>query len=215
MIKAIFFDFDGVIVESVDIKTRAFGKLFEREGREISSRVMEYHLANTGVSRFDKFKFIYKNFLKRELSDPVFKSLCDEFSRLVMEEVIEAPYVDGAMEFLKKYFNDYLFFIISATPQEEMEAIIAKRGIEGIFKRIYGSPLEKGAAVKNALETYCINPVEAVYVGDAMSDYRAAKDNGVHFIARINNNEGLFKETACMKINNLTVLKETIEKWEK
>lgn len=31
MIKVVFFDFDGVIVESVDIKTKAFAKLFEKE----------------------------------------------------------------------------------------------------------------------------------------------------------------------------------------
>ncbi len=32
MIKAIIFDFDGVIVESVDIKTKAFARLFEHGG---------------------------------------------------------------------------------------------------------------------------------------------------------------------------------------
>ena len=52
MIKIIFFDFDGVIVESVDIKTKAFAMLFEHEGRDIANRVIDYHLKNSGVSRF-------------------------------------------------------------------------------------------------------------------------------------------------------------------
>ena len=59
MLKAILFDFDGVLVESVDIKTKAFAKLFENEGPEIVNKVVEYHLANGGVSRFKKFDYIY------------------------------------------------------------------------------------------------------------------------------------------------------------
>ena len=210
MIKAIFFDFDGVIVESVDIKTAAFGKLFEQEGKDISERVVKYHLANTGVSRFDKFRFVYKKFLKRELDDAKFRLLCNEFSRLVTEEVIKAPYVKGAPEFLKKHFTDYIFFVVSATPQKEIEEIMAKRGIGHIFKKIYGSPTEKYLAVEDALMTYEIKPEEAVYIGDALSDYKAAKDNGISFVARIKNNERLFSVIDCVKVSDLVGLKEIL-----
>jgi len=46
MIKAIIFDFDGVLVESVDIKTKAFAGLFEHEGDSIVRRVVAYHIKN-------------------------------------------------------------------------------------------------------------------------------------------------------------------------
>lgn len=42
------FDFDGVIVESADIKTNAFAELFEREGKDAEEKVVEYHLKNAG-----------------------------------------------------------------------------------------------------------------------------------------------------------------------
>ena len=58
-LKAIFFDFDGVLVESVDIKTRAFSKLFEREGEDVVKKVIDYHIDNGGVSRYEKFRYIY------------------------------------------------------------------------------------------------------------------------------------------------------------
>jgi len=38
-IKTIFFDFDGVIADSVDIKTKAFAKLFKRYGDEIVKKL--------------------------------------------------------------------------------------------------------------------------------------------------------------------------------
>ena len=82
MIKAVIFDFDGVIVESVDIKTEAFARLFENEGDEVVRQVVAHHLKNCGVSRFEKFRHIYQKMLNRELSDRKFKELCDEVDRL-------------------------------------------------------------------------------------------------------------------------------------
>jgi len=41
MIQAIGFDFDGVLVESVDIKTRAYAYLFEDEGPEVVQQVID------------------------------------------------------------------------------------------------------------------------------------------------------------------------------
>ena len=89
MIKVIIFDFDGVIADSVDIKTKAFGELFEEEGGDIAGRVVDYHLKNTGVSRYDKFRYIYKNMLKRELSDEKFRELCSRFEALVAEMQVD------------------------------------------------------------------------------------------------------------------------------
>jgi beta-phosphoglucomutase-like phosphatase (HAD superfamily) len=88
LIKAIIFDFDGVIVESVDIKTKSFKKLFEPYGKEIVKKVIEHHLKNTGVSRFEKFNYIYKNILNRKLTKDKFDSLCKKFSDLVVDEVV-------------------------------------------------------------------------------------------------------------------------------
>ena len=46
MIKAIIFDYDGVIAESNLIKTEAMQILFEREGKEVQSNIVNYHLKN-------------------------------------------------------------------------------------------------------------------------------------------------------------------------
>ena len=63
-IKAILFDFDGVILESVDIKGLAFCKLFENFPEHVT-KIVQYHHANGGISRFNKFRYIYKNILKK------------------------------------------------------------------------------------------------------------------------------------------------------
>ena len=60
MIKAIVFDFDGVILESVDIKTKAFIKLYENYPPKIKEEVKRYHLKHLGISRYEKI-FHFQN----------------------------------------------------------------------------------------------------------------------------------------------------------
>jgi hypothetical protein len=67
MIKAIIFDFDGVITESVGVKTEAFKKLFCKHPKHIG-KIIKLHLSHGGLSRFVKFEMIYSDILKRPLS---------------------------------------------------------------------------------------------------------------------------------------------------
>ncbi len=219
MIKAVIFDFDGVLVESVDIKTKAFAKLFESEGNDIVEKVVVYHVKNAGISRFEKFKYIYKEIINRPLTEERFDDLCQRFSHLVVDEVVSAPYVKGAKEFLDGYANKYMCFVASATPQDEMEEIIKRRHMQGYFKGVYGSPKKKGDIVREILAAYtlehnempfnsALSPQSFVYVGDAISDYQAAKDNSIRFIARITGNE--FENIDCMKMIDLVNLKNAL-----
>ena len=99
MIKAIIFDFDGVITESVGVKADGFAMLYEPHGKEIMDKVIEHHYANGGVSRYEKFRFYHKEFLGYNLSDDELKKLCKKLSKFVVKRIIEAPYVKGAINF--------------------------------------------------------------------------------------------------------------------
>jgi phosphoglycolate phosphatase-like HAD superfamily hydrolase len=206
MVKAIIFDFDGVLVDSVNIKTKAFARLFEAEGREAVRQVVDYHVKNGGMSRFSKFKHIYKNILSRRLDKYISNDLSNKFSAMVKEEVVNAPYIKGAREFLDRYSSSYKCFISSATPQGETEEIIKKRGMGNYFCGIFGSPKEKINIVRDILKIHGISPREAIYIGDALSDLRAASANGVRFIAVVNNDGYKFTREKCIKMKDLRAL---------
>jgi len=184
MIRAIAFDFDGVLVESVDVKTQAFAQLFEREDEKNIDRIVAYHLENGGLSRFNKFRTIYREILKRPLPEEEFEALGKRFAALVIDKVVSAPWVPGAKEFIEKHHESYPFYIISGTPEDELIQIVQRRGIEKYFKETLGSPKSKDILIKSVLEKYSLNPEEVLFVGDAQNDWNAAKKTNVKFILR-------------------------------
>ena len=72
--------------------------------------------------------------------------------------------------------------------------------------RDIGAPKKKSVIVREILDVHCLKPDEVIFVGDAMSDYQAASENSIRFIARIHDNEAIFKGIECIKIMDLTDL---------
>ena len=183
MIKAIIFDFDGVLVESVDIKTNAFRNLFSFSPQV--DEIVQYHIDNAGIPRFEKFRHIYKNILCEELTDERFYELSDQFSSLVIDAVVKAPCVPGASGFLKKIWKTIPIFVISATPESELMEIIRRRNMGCYFRGILGSPAKKADNIGALIKKEHLDPKRTIYVGDAVNDLNAALEAGVRFVGRI------------------------------
>ena len=184
MIRAIAFDFDGVLVESVEVKTRAVASLFAAEGAEHVQDILDYHLKHLGVSRFEKFRIIYRDILKRPLTEEQSRSLGERFSKLVFDEVVAAPWVDGAEEFLSTHCECYPFFVISGTPEEELKEIIRRRGMNKYFSEVLGAPRSKEELLCEIMMRHRLAPLELVFVGDSGTDWIAARETGIPFIWR-------------------------------
>lgn len=215
-IKAVIFDFDGVITESMDIKTEAFAFLFRDKPEDIVEKIIKLHLDNGGISRFEKFKIIYKDYLKKDLTEGEKKRLGEEFSRFCYEKVLTCPYVEGADRFLEKNYEKYMFFIVSGTPNDEMNAIVDERNLRKYFKEVLGSPGDKSDLIKKILDIYNLKNNEVVFIGDAPTDYWGAEGANVKFIARIPiegyNPFDSGEFDIKYSIKDLTSLEETLKK---
>ncbi|MBB5022899.1 phosphoglycolate phosphatase-like HAD superfamily hydrolase [Desulfurispira natronophila] len=183
MYTGVFFDFDGVILDSVDIKTQAFAALFEPYGQEVQRLVVEYHLAHGGVSRFEKFKYFFNIILQQELSEVAAQYLGERFNSLVFEGILAAPFVPGALESLEALRDRGIpAFVVSGTPEDELREIVKQRELDGFFREVHGSPRLKDVIVGDVLLRYGLRPYECILVGDAMTDYVAAKACSVPFL---------------------------------
>lgn len=182
MIRAVVLDFDGVILDSVGIKTNAFARLFEDKGPAVVQRVVDYHLAHGGVSRFRKFAHIYSNILGQPLSDMESAQLGNHFTALVFDEVLKASWITGALDFLRANHQRYLLFLASGTPEEELRQIVDQRELAKYFAGVLGSPASKTKIIDRILQQNNLKKAELVFVGDAITDFEAAAQSGVVFI---------------------------------
>ena len=166
--------------------------------------IVAFHHAHGGMSRFDKFRHIYKEILNKPLSKDRFEDLCRGFSELVYDRVLQCDFVPGALEFLKKYYKRLHLFIISSTPHEEINKIVDAKGLRAYFEEVFGSPTSKSYWTKHLIEQRKFDVDKVLFVGDALSDYRAAENNDIRFVARIVDGNEVFKDTKlAWKVKNL------------
>lgn len=182
--KVIVLDFDGIILESADIKTRAFRQLFTPYPEHLD-KIVQFHLDNVGISRFEKFRAVYRDFLGRSIGDEELADLDREFSSLVYREILTCPFVGGAYPFLQTRSQHHDLYVASGTPQHELQDIVERRGLSKYFAGVYGSPETKPEILRGVMARHELPPSELVFIGDALSDYQAAREAGVPFIGRV------------------------------
>lgn len=76
------------------------------------------------------------------------------------------------------------FFVVSATPQGELEEILHRLELTQCFSRIYGAPTRKKDAIRMALAEQGLEPCDSLMIGDALADLKAAEANAVPFLLR-------------------------------
>ena len=139
-------------------------------------KVKAYHLSHGGVSRYEKFKYYYREFKGREMTPQESAALDKQYSDLVVRRVIEAETIAGVMEFLSLIkANNKFCCVISATPQDEILYIVKERKMSGLFNEVLGSPRSKKGECRVGFKKIIHKANKMVYFGDAKSDYEAAK----------------------------------------
>jgi phosphoglycolate phosphatase-like HAD superfamily hydrolase len=183
LLRALILDFDGVILESNNLKTAAFEHVFARFP-EHAAAMMAWHHAHVSESRFVKFTHLVTERLGRPAGDPLIAELGDLFSAEMQRQIASCPLVPGADEFLRTVHGRLPVFLASVTPQGELNAILDARGLARFFTGVYGCPpwTKPGAVAEivSALDS----PEGVLLIGDSAGDQRAAAGNGVEFLGR-------------------------------
>jgi len=190
----VIFDFDGVLVDSVKIKTDAFADIYYKFGKKVMNKVIAHHEQNGGMSRYDKFTFYHNEFLGINPNENDIKELSRIFSDLVVDKISKTDEVESVTEVLKYIQSKELICsIASAAPEKEVTEIVKRRGWTKFFNFILGSPASKVCNIRSILQKTKKQPSQAIFFGDSPNDLSAAKECDVDFVP-INflaeNNEG-------------------------
>ena len=179
----IFWDFDGVIKNSLTVKSEGYEKLFSPYGEEVSRRVRLHHEAYGGVSRYEKIP-LYLSWAGETNDKKKEDEFCEKFSNLVKQAVISSTWTPGVKEYLHNRRKEQYFVLVTATPQKEIEQILESLKLSGCFREVYGAPKSKTEAICQVLKQRACSPEDALMIGDSNSDLEAANANHRGFLLK-------------------------------
>jgi len=178
------FDFDGVILESVNARSEAFFQLFSDCGESVCRQVLALHENNPGIDRRDKIRRCFQEVLHREPSDSELDSRVERFGELAKTRVLTCPLVSGVYGFMQS-LDSRRCYVVSVARQDEVREIVAEKQLTSWFAEAHGGPRKKAEIIGSILEQESVVPHQAVFVGDKISDFNAATATGVHFYGRL------------------------------
>ena len=198
-LEIIFFDFDGVIKLSNEIKTQAYLDLFIAfNSSALIDRIKDHHQQNGGVSRYYKIPLYLEWALNsKNVDDKVSAEFIKDYGLLVKQKVINSEWVPGVLDFIinRKRLGTYIA-LVTATPTDEIIDILRSLEIIDYFDQIYGAPSTKFSAVRVCLDLYNVSSRQCLYFGDSAEDCLAAKKNRVPFMLVKNaNNKNLIADS--------------------
>lgn len=207
MIKNIIFDFDGVILDSIPVKTEAFRNLFKAFPKDEVNKLIEYHILNGGKSRYLKIEYFFNEILDKPINKKEILEYADKYSLLTKEELSKKKYfIEETLEFIQKNYKKYAMHIASGADENDLNYICKKLDLNEYFLSINGSPMVKSLIIEGILLNYNYIKGETVLVGDSFNDFEAAQNNKIDFYG--------FNNLELKRLND-TVYLEKIDDIEK
>jgi|SaaInlStandDraft_2_1057019.scaffolds.fasta_scaffold33595_2 phosphoglycolate phosphatase-like HAD superfamily hydrolase len=179
--KTVIFDCDGVLLNSNQIKAQAFFDVAKVYGISPAEKLRDYHINNAGVSRIQKFEYLFEEILKKSIDKKELRSLLDQFSVNVKRELLTCE-LDQSLESLRRVTSNIPWAIVSGGDQSELREVFAQRGIDSFFDRgIFGNPASKHEIIKKEnLSTK--KDCDLLFFGDSKYDFEVSREFQMDFI---------------------------------
>ncbi|WP_027875193.1 HAD family hydrolase [Spongiibacter marinus] len=180
--KTLVFDCDGVVLDSNKVKTAAFYEASKHYGLECANKLIEYHVANGGVSRYAKFRYFLTEIVgKSEVCDAELRELLGKFSSAVKSGLLTCGVAEKLAE-LRDKTPDSTWLIVSGGDQAELREVFKKRNIARYFNGgIYGSPDTKEQILAREIRANNIRQ-PALFLGDSKYDAKVAVEASIDFV---------------------------------
>lgn len=183
-IKAVIFDWDGTVVDTMPLKIQNASEAFSRVFGACPRRVKETYEKYSGVPRKELFQFIAQESIGRKLSHSEFQQLSAEFTRTNLENYKKNSVFDeasrSALQSLKK--KGLRLFVSSSAVQDEVMGLAVELGLDNLFDEILGSRdgFRKGKEhIQYLSDAYQIPVHQMAMVGDERADIRLSQKVGV------------------------------------
>jgi phosphoglycolate phosphatase-like HAD superfamily hydrolase len=181
--KVIFWDFDGVLMNSNEIRDLGFVRVLSDYSKQEIDQLLKYHQKNGGLSRYVKFRYFFEEVLGENISEDEIYNWSEKFSVIMKELLVdESLLINETIQFVKKEYENREMHIVSGSDQSELRYICKQLDIAKYFDSINGSPTSKNELVESILKKENYSLEECVLVGDSVNDKVAAKINDIKFM---------------------------------
>jgi phosphoglycolate phosphatase-like HAD superfamily hydrolase len=179
--RTLIFDCDGVVLNSNAVKTQAFYQAALPYGQTAAQALVDYHIANGGISRYKKFAYFLEQIIPPNQPGPDLTTLLDRFAQHVHQELLTCDIAQGLPQ-LRQHTANARWLIVSGGDQSELRQIFAQRHLATQFDGgIFGSPDEKSTIVERELNQGTIQH-PALFLGDSRLDHQVAAEWGLDFV---------------------------------
>lgn len=184
MINTIFWDFDGVLMDSNLVRDKGFAEVLNGFPENQIEQLLAFHQANGGLSRYVKFRYFFEKIRGERISDEGVQEWADKFS-IIMKKLLINPelIIHETLGFVKMNYQKYQMHIVSGSDEKELRFLCRELGISSYFKSIHGSPTPKIQLVADVVKQHQYNCENCILIGDSVNDYEAANANQIYFLA--------------------------------
>ncbi len=181
MTQAIFFDFDGVIMDSMALKFDSYCFAldpFHFPHKDIKNLV---HV-HAGLSRHTILNLMYEAMSGQRPSKTIAKEMLERFtdhddrSRRLMQPI------PGTIPFLDQIHRACYTAVVTGTPQNVIDKTVHCHALAPYFDEVRGSPQSKVEIVENIISNQDLSRDQCLFIGDGKTDQAAADTCHIRFV---------------------------------
>jgi HAD superfamily hydrolase (TIGR01509 family) len=148
MIKAIFFDFNGVIIDDETIQMKAYREILR--GHEIDL-TQEWYMSALGMDDRTFVKAMFER-AEKPLTDPVLETVLSTKTDLHREMIAELPLFPGVLTFLKATAREFSLGLVSMANKVEVGYVFERAKLARLFSVVVTA--EDASVCKPAPDCY-------------------------------------------------------------
>jgi len=175
MKKLFLFDFDGVLVDSLDFYTHAVGKCLEEIGTPIVQSKEDYLALSD--------RNLYESMASKGVDLEAFVQKASEIMPSLDYKILTP--MPGLEPILERLHQTNILVIISSSSSQLIRAVLQNIQYERYFQDVFGSDFlfSKVDKINHAVEKFGISSKHVFYIGDTTGDIYEAKEAGVKAVA--------------------------------
>lgn len=208
MVKTIIFDFNGTLLDDLEINFEIFNLLaHDFNAREISLNEYLEVFDFPVIDCYRKWGF--------EVDDGKFTPIADRFHHYYNERVFERCKIfDNAYKLLEELKGKYRLVCLSATKKETLDAQLKHYNLFDYFDAVVGMDNKyahgKVELAVSWLEMSKLNRDEIIFVGDTVHDKKVADAMKVKciLVCKGHNSKNKLKEVCDIVLDDITEIKK-------